>query len=236
MGLFIFLLAIPIARDGRRDLFVVWNVGQGSWSTVIIGEKCQHFDSGGERFPEKLLSNRCSRRQNEFYYSHWDLDHVGGLRPARKLFAAICIGAKPAGETKSVRKLALFKDLPDCAKSSDRPQEISWIHKGRDSNSESRIFISRERILFPGDSPIGEEKIWSQMLPSRIRWLVAGHHGSRTSTSAALLARLPHLHEVLVSARKAKYGHPHREVVERLRAGRRPLLRTEEWGNLLFEL
>jgi beta-lactamase superfamily II metal-dependent hydrolase len=38
----------------------------------------------------------------------------------------------------------------------------------------------------------------------------------------------------VVSARFTKYGHPHREVIERLKAAHVPLLRTESWGNLHF--
>jgi competence protein ComEC len=68
------------------------------------------------------------------------------------------------------------------------------------------------------------------------RILVLGHHGSRTSTSSLLLDHLPRLTAAVSSARFRKYGHPHARVRRDLAKRHIPLLRTEEWGNLHFEL
>ena len=89
-------------------------------------------------------------------------------------------------------------------------------------------------FLLPGDSTKSAEKIWSNDFKniSETKVLVLGHHGSRTSTSAALLNKLPHLQMTIASARKARYGHPNTEVLQRLRIKKTPVLKTEDWGSI----
>ncbi len=62
--------------------------------------------------------------------------------------------------------------------------------------------------------------------------LKAGHHGSRTASSAAFLdAVKPELVVVSAGARN-RYGHPHREVLARLRARGIEAARTDEDGTV----
>jgi competence protein ComEC len=91
--------------------------------------------------------------------------------------------------------------------------------------------------LIPGDSTAPQEKIWSYHgNMQKTGFLLLGHHGSRTSTSEELLSQLPHLKVAIASARFARYGHPHLEVVRRLKKYHVALLKTEDWGNLWFEI
>jgi competence protein ComEC len=129
---------------------------------------------------------------------------------------------------------------------SDPPADRLQKHAKKTANEVSRVFVIEKTILAPGDSTEKAEKYWAPQLTfhqinqtpeqNRIRILVLGHHGSRTSTSAALLSRLPHINAAIVSARKKKYGHPHAEVVARLRNKKIPMLLTEEWGSIHFQM
>ena len=66
--------------------------------------------------------------------------------------------------------------------------------------------------------------------------LKAGHHGSRTSSSGALLdAATPALAVVSAGARN-DYGHPHAEVLARLRARRVEVARTDLDGTVRVEV
>ncbi|MBK7961611.1 MAG: hypothetical protein IPK04_10715 [Bdellovibrionales bacterium] len=84
------------------------------------------------------------------------------------------------------------------------------------------------------------EKIWAANLTNletkQIKVLILGHHGSKTSTSEALLQRLPRLKFAIATARESRYGHPHFVVLNRLRQHRIPILRTEDWGHIGLEL
>jgi competence protein ComEC len=106
------------------------------------------------------------------------------------------------------------------------------------SNDESRVFEVSESFLIPGDSPVRQELTWREKIlsPEKIKFLFLGHHGSRTSTSAKLLNRLLNLKLAISSARSARYGHPHQEVLGRLKKFGVSCLQTEFWGNIKIEL
>jgi competence protein ComEC len=80
-----------------------------------------------------------------------------------------------------------------------------------------------------------ERSIVPQLTPARVRILKVAHHGSKTSTSQALLdAWRPQL--ALVSAgRGNSFGHPARDVLERLSSAGVRVLRTDQGGELTVE-
>lgn len=65
--------------------------------------------------------------------------------------------------------------------------------------------------------------------------LKAGHHGSRTSSSAAFLSVVaPRL--ALVSVGPNLYGHPHREAMERLESSAGVVMRLDRWGGVVVRV
>jgi competence protein ComEC len=111
------------------------------------------------------------------------------------------------------------------------PREIS-----KDTNSRSHV-VRFGDFLMPGDSPRKQENLW-RLDPDfhSAKILVLGHHGSHTSTSEILLKSLPQVRMAVSSARWARYHHPSPEVITVLRRQHIALLRTEDWGNLWFQL
>ena len=64
--------------------------------------------------------------------------------------------------------------------------------------------------------------------------LKVAHHGSKNSTSEDFL-RITKPKIAIISCGKAnRYGHPHKEVLERLKAGGSQIRRTDEEGALIF--
>lgn len=218
--------------------FVVWNIGQGQWTTAMFGDQCWHFDMGGERAPLPQLHRLCGDKNNEIFLSHWDLDHIGGVRKFKRQPLRMCLALRPLGRSKP-HKEELLEGLRSCGTVADNKnlQIIRRPTLSRDSNSMSHV-SQWDRFLIPGDSPIPEERRWVPQLrhPERVEVLVLGHHGSRTSTSDLLLRNLPHLKMAVASARWVKYHHPHPEVIERLRLHHIALIKTEDWGNVWFDL
>ena len=110
-----------------------------------------------------------------------------------------------------------------------------------EKNSKSWVY-SFAGVLIPGDSPKKSELQWIRNLPNQslkrhqIYGLILGHHGSKTSSSEELLNKLPHLKWAVASAREEKYHHPHPSVRARLKAKKIPLLRTEDWGHIKFQV
>lgn len=233
-SLFIFFLITLscslIAEEFARKYFVVWNVGQGLWATRVDAQECWHFDRGGEFFPGRFRK-LCAQKEQKLFISHWDWDHVGGIG---SLDADTCLAKGPIGKS-SRRKMSLVSKFRPCT---DFPKNIfSWTPElSNVSNDNCHIFLTGS-VLMPGDAPVSSEKKWLHSLPlSSVKILLLGHHGSKTSTSQELLDVLPHLKQAVSSARWRRYHHPHPEVAARLAKARVPLLRTEDWGNIWFEL
>lgn len=231
--LLVTLLPVYISGDSSKRL-IVWNVGQGQWVTLVRGGECWHFDTGGEFAPWEAIIRICGERLNRIFLSHWDSDHIGFANQlARKLPA--CLQSEPPGPA-PVQKARRILQIPRCAPMSEGL--LNWRPStGHASNDWSQIF-SVENVLLPGDSTRGQEKFWEKALPDlwRVRILLLGHHGSRTSTSIGLLQELRGLKMAVASARFRRYGHPHMETLELLQRFRVPLLRTEDWGTIVFEI
>lgn len=242
----LFLILITLSASPLDDLLagnylVTWNVGQGQWLTHISNSHCRHFDMGGETFPWKTLRKACHGKTNLVYLSHWDWDHIGALSKTQRVrtnLPELCLKLRPRGKS-SRYKERLLKRWPHCQNSMNlSPDDLrQWSPStGKDSNSQSHVLRMGD-ILIPGDSPATEERTWRQLPWIRsARILILGHHGSRTSSSEALLTELPSLKLGIVSARWARYRHPHPQVLERFARRSIPLIRTEDWGNIWIEL
>jgi competence protein ComEC len=77
-----------------------------------------------------------------------------------------------------------------------------------------------------------ERALVPQLTPAPVRVLKVAHHGSKTSTSRELLdAWRPQL--ALISAGRGNaFGHPTREVLERLEGAGARVLRTDRDGEI----
>lgn len=231
-GLFLLLTfaAIPCARETRAQ-WVVWNVGQGLWTTLAREGECWHFDLGGEHAPWPAIEALCRSQMNRAHFSHWDWDHIGFASQAAYRLPQFCRLNRPAGPS-SPRKQRLMDRIESCA---EKPPYVEWDAPSAEATNARSAVIAWSSFVVPGDSPKGAERLWSAALPiAETHVLVLGHHGSRTATSLGLLQKMPNLRMAVASARERRYGHPHRETALILRKFRVPLLRTEDWGNLHF--
>lgn len=230
-GLFlsIVLTVQSVAREWPREL-IVWNVGQGQWVTLADDHACWHFDAGGEFAPWRQITARCRSLVNGAVFSHWDLDHVGFAGLVSGRLPGTCLSKGPPGTT-SPRKRNLLSKLSPCAES---PPSTSWLDaSAKGPNAMSRVSLM-SNVLIPGDAPRATERRFLGVLKglSDARWLILGHHGSRTSTSDELLRATPHLRGAIASARRARYGHPHAQTLRRLTEAHVPVLVTEDWGTV----
>ena len=67
--------------------------------------------------------------------------------------------------------------------------------------------------------------------PATADLLVAGHHGSKYSTSSLLLRHIAP-QAVLISVGENSYGHPTQETLERIDAAGADVLRTDQLGTI----
>lgn len=99
----------------------------------------------------------------------------------------------------------------------------------------ARLVYGETEVFLPGDAPDEiEEYVVALGGDLQSDMLKAGHHGSRTSTGEALLAAVAPSVAVLSAGKGNRYGHPHREVLERLLKSDVETLITAQEGTLIF--
>lgn len=110
-------------------------------------------------------------------------------------------------------------------------------HKAlEESNANSVTFVlnykNQPKALLMGDMPIDVER---DIAFPNVDILMAGHHGSKSSTSEAML-RATTPKTVVVSYGRNTYGHPHQDLMERLQHSGATILETHHSGAIRLSL
>ncbi len=255
------LMWMIIAREGDVLRVSFLDVGQGD-AIFIEYEDTQILIDGGRG--GKVLSALgdvmpfWDRSIDMLIATHSDADHIGGLPEVLERFAVgAVIESGSVSDTGvydafvgSVEKEGCAHDVfrsghiltlsdetyleflfPDRARS----EVAKW-----EANTASlvvRLVHGETSFLLTGDVPSSVEMyltgIYGNGLKSDI--LKAGHHGSDTSSAAAFLAAADPEAVVISAGCDNSYGHPDKEVMNRIEAlGAEPLETCEE-GTIIFE-
>jgi competence protein ComEC len=101
------------------------------------------------------------------------------------------------------------------------------------------LMLERDHIraLFVGDAEHAEEARLLALPPAWLRadLLKVGHHGSRTSTGAPLLAEVAPALAVISAGARNRFGHPHPSTLATLDAAGIPTARTDRMGELRIQ-
>lgn len=102
-----------------------------------------------------------------------------------------------------------------------------------DGSIAVRIVHGEVAFLFTGDAEAHtEEAILRRGLPVRASVLQLGHHGSRTSSSPAFVEAVSPRVAVYSAGKGNSYGHPHPEVIQRLKAAGIAVYGTDVHGTI----
>ncbi|KAF1056680.1 MAG: ComE operon protein 3 [Pseudomonas delhiensis] len=212
---------------GQAEVRVI-DVGQGLAVLIRSHSRAWLYDSGprsgefdlGELAVLPTLQGLGVKRLEAIVLSHADNDHAGG---AGAVLKTLSVGRLISGEPE---RLALARPAEPC---DDQSWEADGLHlslwhwpNARESNARSCVLLvdaAGERLLLTGDLPEAGERAWLAAHPDvRLDWLVAGHHGSKTSSSEVFL-RATQVPVALVSrGHNNPFGHPHPLVMRRFRA------------------
>jgi beta-lactamase superfamily II metal-dependent hydrolase len=99
-----------------------------------------------------------------------------------------------------------------------------------------KITFGSDCAILTGDAPESIENFLVDMYKEELQCplLKAGHHGSRTSTSERFLKAVNPSWVVISAGKNNSYGHPHREVVDRVTSHKATLLETSKLGTIRF--
>lgn len=239
-------LTPPTLPEGQLRVRV-HDVGQGQLIELRTANHRLLYDSGprfGSGFMPLTTLWPKGQRFDAVIISHGDLDHAGGINalveehdvskwwspgvdhlhadPLRGEMAT-CRG----GESWQWDGIAFHFLWP-----LDNPARL-------ESNDRSCVLLveaGEQRLLISGDASASIERKLLDSLPSRITLLVAGHHGSKTSSSLAWVAATRPEHVLFSAGRHNAHGHPHPTVVRRFRDIGSCLWSTAEDGAVTFWL
>ena len=231
---------------GRAQVWVL-DVGQGSAVLVRTAQHALLYDAGprngdfdqGARTVLPALRHLGLTRLEQMLISHADMDHSGG---APAVFAGLPVGVVRSGEPEALPLPLQAQACPaDARWTWDAVEFRVWRWQqappGNPSSCVLQVSAGGERLLLTGDiDQAAERALLASGWPLRSDWLLAPHHGSRSSSSAAFLEAVG-AHSVLISRGSHNpYGHPHPLILQRYRQMNLAIYDTVVHGALRIEL
>lgn len=246
-------------QDLQNTDIVFLNVGQGDAILIQQGRHQILIDSGKE---SRQLSSELGRyipfwdRHIEIIIpTHPDADHIGGFAGLTKHYTlgrVLWTGVEGESDVYTKFQQVLTATVPK-----DRWQKIaagstivlpqggeltvlypyeiaSGKAKDEDTNATSlvmRFQFGETSFLLTGDLA-EEEKVLGTVKPVTV--LKAAHHGSKYSSSNTFL-NMVSPEEVVISVGKNNYGHPSKEVLERITKTEAKILRTDQEGSIRYQ-
>ncbi|EXJ14293.1 DNA internalization-related competence protein ComEC/Rec2 [Imhoffiella purpurea] len=249
----ILLLPVPLLPPSVPPYGAAWvhllDVGQGLAILVRTRDGTLIFDTGprypggfdtGRQIVLPFLRAKGIERIDRLVISHADRDHSGG---ASALIREIEVGAIQSGEPEAL-------DLPGATpcRSGDfwrwSGVEFRFLHpetvggQGNDASCVLRITAGGRSILMTGDVGRAVEARLVERFGDDLRSeiLVAGHHGSATSTSAVFIDRVAPEWVLYASGYANRFGFPSPEVRDRVDASGADSMNTATAGAIEVRL
>lgn len=246
-----------------RPLKVVFlDVGQGDAIYIEAPNGKQMLIDGG---PDAMLLSRLSkvmpfadRSIDIIMATHPDQDHIGGfplLVDTYKVGTIVENGSTSDSKVYSSleEKISKRKINKIIAKKGmrivlDDKRNIYFDILFPDRNVSSlqsnegsivgKLVYGEKSFLFTGDASLYTENLieWNENDKTLdVDVLKLGHHGSKTSSSILWLKKVSPEVAIISVDKGNKYGHPHKELLDRLSSLHIPFLNTADIGNIIFE-
>ncbi len=238
----------------NEDLKIYYlNVGQADSILIQNQNKNMLIDAGNNGDGDNIVKYLKELQINKIDIlvgTHPHEDHIGGLDDVIDSFEIGTIYMpKVATTTKT------FEDVLDAIESKelkvttpeidsefslgDLKFKILWTSDDEDNLNSSSIVLKMTfdelSYIFAGDAEAAEEKeIIKSGYNIEAQVLKLGHHGSSTSSSEEFLDKVSPSIAIIMTGEGNSYGHPHKEVLERLEARNIKVYRTDTDGTILI--
>lgn len=248
MGLCVCFLLVRM--DAATPSFTALDVGQGQSLLLETGGGSVLIDCGGSEgnigdLAADHLSARGISRIRLLILTHYDEDHAGGVpellerMPVDVILmpdipdenrAAIEAAAKKTGTNLYPVSEDLEATLGSTRLTVYGPASPS--SGGNEAGLSIYAALPDFSVLVTGDlSSDSEAALLRNRSVPHADLLVAGHHGSKYSTSALLLRKIAPK-AVVISVGENSYGHPAGETLSRIQSAGATILRTDQLGTI----
>ncbi|WP_346798811.1 DNA internalization-related competence protein ComEC/Rec2 [Halomonas sp. Bachu 37] len=235
------LVSEPDARPPGLLTVRIHDVGQGQLIDLRSANYRLLYDTG-PRFGSGFmpLSGLWPPGQSfdTVIISHADNDHAGGVTAMDEHQVKNVLA--PQGETVGLPFTPCFAGQN--WKRDDVSYRIVWPPRGENTlpaNARScvlEVSVGQQRLLITGDVGTDEERRFLAQLEPGVDVLVAGHHGSRSSSGAQFVQQMTPTHVIFSAGRDNAFQHPDNDVVRRFRREQSCLWNTAHDGAIDVEL
>ncbi len=246
----------PEVAAGRLELTAI-DVGQGEALLVGLPDgEAGLVDAGGlpnfrsdepssfdvgERIVAPYLGSRGIKRLAFLAITHADADHMDGAEAVLRRFGPrelwlphILLSAEFRPLLKAARNAAVrirflaSGESFEAGSANATAMFCEWCPKRNDQSLVLAFDYGQHRFLLTGDIEAeGEQYLLQHLVNPHIAVLKTPHHGSRNSTSDEFLQFAKPTVAIVSAGFENLYGHPHAEVLKRLRRRHVAVLRTD---------
>lgn len=245
-------LRITFLDVGQGDCSVVMYGGK----TYVMDGGSSSISGVGKYRILPFLKCMGIRKVDGIFLSHMDDDHINGIAELleavrnretylriEKIFLSECgdkqeklEGIEKTGREAGSRIFYLYGG--DRIKSKEMELNCLYPYENTEGNSNEAsqvilLSLGNFRALFTGDvEGTGENAVTEVLEEKQIKAQVlkVAHHGSKNSTSIRFLEALKPSVGIVSCGEGNRYGHPHRELTDRLSQGKVKVFQTKELG------
>ncbi|MCW0952784.1 DNA internalization-related competence protein ComEC/Rec2 [Weissella ceti] len=240
--------------DAKQGDATIWRTKAQEVYMMDVGGQFDRPNDRHKRKPNVVANQLCTvlkgygiRKIDHLILSHQDIDHIGNfaslVEKCHVQNVYVPAGMKATKNFKTLIQPFLTTNTSVhevlAGQKIGRASVIHPFKMGMGKNEDSISIVHEvlgKRFLLTGDLDVaGEETMLKQFNLGRIDVLKCGHHGSKTSTSDALLDRILPEVSIVSSGKDNRFKHPHEEVLAKLRRHMIPLLNTAEVGMIYYE-
>ena len=230
------------------------DIGQGDCTLIRQGDHAMLIDAGNNSkgtTVQAYLENQGIDHLDYVIGTHPDADHIGGLDVI--IYKFDCGKVMMPDYSKDTQT---YDDVIQAAKSKDYqiahpkageeytlgeaevtvvcPVKDSYGSNANDYSIGVRVQLGKNSFLFTGDAEEhSEEDMVSSGENLKADIYKAAHHGSRTANTEDFLKAVDPQYVVISCGEGNTYGHPHAEVLNRLREMGIQIFRTDDQGTIV---
>lgn len=239
-------------RDGSGLEIHYLDVGQGDSTLILCDGHAMLIDAGDNDRGTAVQSYLESQGVTTLDYvigTHPDADHIGGLDVVLYKFDCQMVmmpdfekDTRTYDDVVQTMKQKRYKNtLPEVGTVYELGSAVFTIvapngEYGDNANDYSVGILlqhGKNRFLFTGDAEeASEADMLENGLDLKADVFKASHHGSRTANTEEFLQTVDPDYVVISCGQGNNYGHPHAEVMNRLRAMGISVFRTDEQGTI----
>lgn len=232
------------------------DVGQGDSILVCLPNgKTVLIDAGNNGDGDVVINYLKSQgvsKIDAIIGTHPHEDHIGGMddvinafsigsvympncTTTTKTYKDVIAAIEKKGLTITRAKAGVAINLDSNAKIAIVAPNVDKYSNTNNYSAVLRLTYGSTALLFTGDAEeLSENEMLKKGCDLSANTLKVGHHGSDTATGDAFLAAVDPASAVISVGTGNRYGHPHQSTLDKLKAGKVRLYRTDKNGTVVL--